>query len=287
MANVPRAAATTRAYDADWRDFGSWCDARAVPCLPASPDSIASYVDDLAGRARVATVRRRVAAVRARHVDAGRASPTADPAVQAALARAEWRRRHDGTTTRPLGVDELRAVSLAAPRTIDGVRDRALLLVGYGAGLAPGELAALRVEDVTVGSAGISVLTARGRTLVPYGSEECLCAVAAWRAWCRAARLGSGAAFRPVDRHGRVHDGPLGVRGVTRVVQRAAARAGLDAARYSGRSLRRGMVLAATQHGATERGIMAQTGHRSRRLVRRYMAETQPPAAPTTDARHT
>src|SRR6185295_2308383 len=113
----------------------------------------------LAARARVATVRRRVAAVRARHVDDGHRSPTGDAAVQAALTRAEWQRRHDRTTTRPLGVDELRAVSLAVPAATDGRRDRALLLLGYGAGLAPGELAALRVADVSVGAAGISVRT--------------------------------------------------------------------------------------------------------------------------------
>ncbi len=68
-------------------------------------------------------------------------------------------------------------------------------------------------------------------------------------------------------------DVALSTRGITRIVQRAVARADLDPTRYSGRSLRRGMVLAATEQGATEAGIMAQTGHRSRRLVRRYMRE--------------
>jgi integrase len=279
---VSRAASTTRAYAGDWRDFRAWCRRRRARCLPASPATVAAYVDDATRRVRVSTVRRRVAAVRAAHVDAGLASPTADRAVQAALTRAEWRGRHDRAPTRPLDVDELRAVSLATPQTLPGRRDRALVLLGYGAGLAPGAIADLRVEDVEVGTAGVWVRTARGRTLVPPGSEECLCAVEAWRAWRSAARLQSGAAFRPVDRHGCVHDRALGVRGVTRVVQRSVARAGLDPGRYSGRSLRRGMVLAATQHGATEGGIMAQTGHRSRRLVRRYMAETDTAAPPVT-----
>jgi site-specific recombinase XerD len=274
---MPRAAATTRAYAADWSEFCAWCDAHGLTSLPASPTTVAAYVDELAAHRRVSTVRRRVAAVRARHVDAGVPSPTSTLDVQAALTRAEWRGRHDRTTTRPLGVDELRAVSRAAPATMAGRRDRALVLVGYGAGLAPGELARLGVDDIAVGPAGIDVRTARGRSLVPYGSDDWLCSVAAWRAWRQAAHLRQGPAFRPVDRHGVVHDRPLGVRGVTRIVQRAAARAGLDPARYSGRSLRRGMVLAATEHGASERGIMAQTGHRSRRLVRRYMSEVETP----------
>jgi hypothetical protein len=84
----------------------------------------------------------------------------------------------------------------------------------------------------------------------------------------------SGPAFRAVDRHGRIGEEPLSVRSVTRIVQRAVERAGSDGSRYSGRSLRRGMVLAATEHGASDRRIMAHTGHRSRRLVRRYMSES-------------
>jgi integrase len=266
-----------RAYATDWRDFSSWCDAHGGARFPASPPTVATYVDELAGRVGVATVRRRVAAIRARHIDRGLASPTSAPEVQAAVARAEWRRRHDRTTTRPLGIDELRAVSRAVPEGVDGTRDRALVLVGYGAGLRPGELAALRVEEVDFIATGLSVRTPGGRKVVPFGSDEWLCAVRAWREWRRAAALRGGAAFRPVDRHGGVHDERLGVRGVTRIVQRAVARAGLDPARYSGRSLRRGMVLAATEHGVSAGGIMAQTGHRSRRLVRRYMAE--PPDA--------
>ena len=55
--------------------------------------------------------------------------------------------------------------------------------------------------------------------------------------------------------------------------RRAAAGAALDPTRYRGLSLRRGTVAAATEHGASDAGIMAHTGHRSRRLVRRYMAD--------------
>jgi hypothetical protein len=97
--------------------------------------------------------------------------------------------------------------------------------------------------------------------------------VQAWTRWRDTAGLGDGPAFRPVDRHGRVGGARLGPKAVTRVVRRAATRAGLDPARYRGLSLRRGMVTAATEHGVSDARIMAQTGHRSRRLVRRYMLD--------------
>ena len=269
-----RAAATIQAYETDWREFHVWCTARGVRSLPASGSIVATYVDELITRRRLATVRRRVAAVRARHVDAGHRSPTSTPSVRAAHARPEWRGRDDRQGTAPLGVEELRGVVAAAPPTLTGRRDRALVLVGYGAGLSPGELARLGHDDVRIVPAGLRVEARGGPVIVPPGSAPELCAVRAWKEWRAAAGRHQGAAFRAIDRHGHVADDGLSVRGVTRIVQRAVARAGYDGARFSGRSLRRGMVLAATEHGATERGIMAQTGHRSRRLVRRYMTES-------------
>jgi site-specific recombinase XerD len=268
---VARSESTSRAYAADWQAFRAWCSARGVASLPASDQTLAEYVDDTIVHRRLATVRRRIAAVRARHVDAGRGSPTGAPSVRAALARAEWHGRDDRRDTAPLGVEELRAVSCAVPESLSGRRDRALVLVGYGAGLSPGELARLTVAEVRLVPAGLRIDAPRGRMIVPFGSARALCAVRAWKAWRGVADLHHGAAFRAIDRHGRVGTDTLTVRSVTRIVQRAVERAGYDGARYSGRSLRRGMVLAATEHGVSERRIMAHTGHRSRRLVRRYM----------------
>lgn len=269
-----RSTRTQRAYRGDWAEFAAWCAARDESSLPAAPAAVARYVDDVSSRWRVATVRRRVAAIRATHLDAGHATPTAAPTVAAAVTRAEWHHRDDATPTAPIDVESLRAMSAASPATLAGARDRALLLVGYGAGLRPGELVALRACDVRVVADGMVVSVARGPVLVPFGSDDHLCSVRAWEEWSRAAQLHADEpAFRSVDRHGRVGLGALGEKAVTRIVRRAAQRAGLDPAHWSGRSLRRGMVLAATAHGASDAGIMAHTGHRSRRLVRRYMTD--------------
>src|SRR5262245_60994314 len=211
---MARAAATTLAYEADWREFRLWCATRRVRSLPASGSTVAAYVDELISHRRLATVRRRVAAVRARHVDAGRASPTVAPSVRAALARAEWHGRDDRRGTAPLGVEELRTVSAAASTTLTGRRDRALVLVGYGAGLSPGELARLVHTDVRVVASGLRVEARRGPVIVPPGSAPELCAVRAWKEWRAASGLRDGAAFRAIDRHGHIGEDALSVRGV-------------------------------------------------------------------------
>ncbi len=61
----------------------------------------------------------------------------------------------------------------------------------------------------------------------------------------------------------------LCARNVARVVQSTARRAGLDAGRYGGHSLRSGHATTAAAAGAEERDIARQTGHRSTALPRR------------------
>ena len=64
-----------------------------------------------------------------------------------------------------------------------------------------------------------------------------------------------------------------GVKVVARIVKRRAAAVGLDPERYAGHSLRAGLATSAAAGGASERVIMAQTGHRSADMVRRYIRE--------------
>lgn len=56
-------------------------------------------------------------------------------------------------------------------------------------------------------------------------------------------------------------------------MKRAAAAAGLDASTFSGHSLRAGLATSAAKAGKSERAIMAQTGHRSVAMVRRYIRD--------------
>ena len=62
-------------------------------------------------------------------------------------------------------------------------------------------------------------------------------------------------------------------RAVALVVQRAARRAGLDPKTLAGHSLRSGFCTEAARAGASERAIMAQTGHRSTLTLRGYIRD--------------
>ena len=91
--------------------------------------------------------------------------------------------------------------------------------------------------------------------------------------WIEQAAIAGGPLFRSINRHGRIQPGRLSGGDVARVVKKLAERAGLDAAKYAGHSLRAGHATSAAIAGASERSIMNQTGHRSVQMVRRYIRD--------------
>jgi site-specific recombinase XerD len=229
----------------DWEHFARWCVSRGEPAIPAAPASVVDYIQQLAVSDEAATVPRRVAAIRDWHRASGLGAPTDDDRVRLALTRAEWQLRRGPTHTVPIDAAELATILAATPSTLIGLRDRALLLIGYAAGLRPSELVSLDVSDLTVVDDGLAVSLMRGRIVIPYGVEPGFCPVLAWADWEAAAGLTAGPAFRSVDRDGRLGLTRLGEKAITRMVQRAAERAGLDESRYSALSLRLGMLASA------------------------------------------
>jgi integrase len=107
---------------------------------------------------------------------------------------------------------------------------------------------------------------------IPYGSNPETCPVRTVQAWLEAG-VGTGPLFRSINRHGQVGPGGLSGIDVARVVKKLAERAGLDAGKYAGHSLRAGHATSAAIAGASERSIMNQTGHRGVQMVRRYIRD--------------
>ena len=170
----------------------------------------------------------------------------------------------------------------AADAGLIGARDRALVLLRFAGAFRRSELVGLDVEDAVFGKDGLVVTLRRSKTDqegagrkvgIPYGSNPETCPVRVVQAWVEQAAVTTGPLFRAVNRHGRVQPGRLTGRAVARVVQKLATAAGLEASKYAGHSLRAGHATAAAIAGASERSIMAQTGHRSVQMVRRYIRD--------------
>ncbi len=276
-----RAPNTVRAYAADWRDFTSWCVRHSFAALPATPGIVVLYLTDRSASAAIATLTRKLAAISQAHRAAEHESPARSQAVRLFLAGLRRERGSAPVSKRAILARDLRAMLAAAPDSLLGVRDRALLLTGYLGAFRRSELVALDAEDVEFTEQGVVLRLRRSKT-DPEGKGEKkgiprgrpgVCAVAVLRQWMEEASISSGAVFRRMDRYGRVLPARLSGAAVALVVKRYAGAAGLDPAHVAGHSLRAGLATAAAMAGKSERAIMRQTLHRSVATLRRYIRD--------------
>ena len=273
---------TRRAYATDWNHFRNWCQKRSRGPLPASPDTFAAYLTALSKTHAVATLRRRLTTVGKIHRTAGKPDPTDDPRVKQ-LWRGILRSKGEAQRgKKPLLVSDLRKIVDALPRTLQGDRDRAILLLGFAGGLRRHELVALDVEDLEEVEEGLIVHLRRSKTDqtgkgqkkgIPFGQVRKTCPVRALVAWLRAADIYEGPVFRAVTRHGEPRPRRLTAQSVALTVKNALRLIGRRPKDYSAHSLRSGLVTAAALAGADERTIMKHTGHKSVQMVRRYMRD--------------
>jgi integrase len=110
-----------------------------------------------------------------------------------------------------------------------------------------------------------------GRTVTIPRLSSSLCAVRAIERWLKLRGSGAGPLFAAITPHGAVTRNRLSGLAIATVVKRRVAEIGIDAAQYSGHSLRSGFVTAAARAGATTWQIKQQTGHKSDAVVAGYI----------------
>jgi integrase len=250
--------------------------------LPATPETVASYIAECAGHLKPGSIQRRLNAIAEAHKAMGAESPTRHAMVANTM---KGIRRTKGTALvqkAAVLTDDIRAMVDATDRGLIGVRDRALILLGFAGAFRRSELVGLDAEDCALIKDGLAITLQRSKTDqegagrkigIPYGSNPETCSVRTVQAWMEQAGISGGPVFRSINRHGHVGPARLSGIDVARVVKKLALRAGLDAAKYAGHSLRAGHATTAAIGGASERSIMNQPGHRSVQMVRRYIRE--------------
>ncbi|RIV29285.1 integrase [Alicyclobacillaceae bacterium I2511] len=274
---------TIKAYQSDWRAFAAWCALQDLSALPANEDTVTLYLTHMAESGhKTSTIGRHMISIGLAHKSRGYTSPTASETVKAV-----WRgiRNTHGVAVSPKApilVEDLRRMIQQAPPHLLGLRDRSLLLIGFAGAFRRSELVSLDVDDATFTREGLTLTLRRSKTDqegagrkvgIPYGSHIETCPVRTLEDWLQAAGLDSGPLFRRVDKAGRVGSERLSDKTVARVVKKYAVGIGLNERDYAGHSLRAGLATSAAMAGASERAIMAQTGHKSVHMVRRYIRE--------------
>lgn len=237
---------------------------------------IAAGVKAKPGPHSVATVEARVSHLAAAHRALGLDSPTAAaPVVELLKAARKLRARHGGQRRKAAAtLDRLNALTATCGDDPQGVRDRALLLLGFASGgRRRSEIAGAQVEDLAEVE-GDYVLTLRhskadqeGEGLeVPVTGR----AAAALRRWLELAEISSGPIFRRVHRSGAILPQGITGRAVALIIQRRAELAGMDPSDFGGHSLRAGFITEAAGRGIPLPEVMALSGHRTVAVASRY-----------------
>jgi integrase len=242
------------------------------------------YLTDLAGYAKLATIKRRLAAISQIHKERGLESPTAHEIVRRVVRGIGRTIGASQAKKSAVTLDYLRAMLLEIHGDdLKANRDRAILLLGFAAALRRSELAALTVEDLTFCKEGLRIAIRRSKTdqegagaeiAVPYVANKSLCAVRALRRWIDGAAITAGPVFRTFSLQKQLSDRALDGQDVANLVQKLARNARLEGD-FGAHSLRAGFVTVAAQAKVSLDAIARTTRHKSLSVLMGYVRPAQ------------
>lgn len=286
---------TNTAYNADWAHFNSWCRRRGAPPLPPSAELIGLYIANCAApdtrtpALSVSTIERRLSGLAWHYQKRGFVLDRKDRHIATVLAGIRRKHARPPVQKEAVLAGDILAMVATLPFDLRGLRDRAILLIGYAGGLRRSEIVSLDAgKDDTPDSRGWveieksgAILFLQGKTgwrevEIGRGSSEQTCPVHALEQWLHFAKIDFGPLFcRTTRDNKRALDARLSDKHVARLIKQTVLDAGLRSdlpqkerlALFSGHSLRAGLASSAE---VDERYIQKQLGHASAEMTRRY-----------------
>lgn len=293
-----RAAAsdnTLKAYAKDWAHFARWCRVKGVEPLPPSSEMIGLYLADLASGSgpspalSVSTIDRRLSGLAWNYAQRGFTLDRKNRHIATVLAGIKRKHARPPVQKEAILAEDILAMVAILPYDLRGLRDRAILLLGYAGGLRRSEIVSLDVhKDDTPDSGGWIEILDEGALLtlnaktgwreveVGRGSNDQTCPVHALEQWLHFAKIDFGPVFVRTTRNGtKALEARLSDKHVARLIKQTVLDAGIRSdipdkerlALFSGHSLRAGLASSAE---VDERYVQKHLGHASAEMTRRY-----------------
>jgi integrase len=269
---------TTRSYASDWKTWLAFCTQLQIPPTAATRGTLRAFVDYLWNREKRAysTIDRKLAGV----VVTLRRPPynvLVDPDATRAARELlkDYRKKADAAEEPARGrgkapamrLVDLRLIISKCDTDIFGLRDRAMILLGFSIAARRAELAGLRLRNIRDDDNGLLVDVRVSKTeprtvAVPHGQHAATCPVLAWNAWRDAAHIvdPDRHAFRRIHHTGAVQPQGLTPQRAGDLITGAGLRAGFEEL-FTGHSVRSGMATEARRAGKDRKAIAAVTGH--------------------------
>ena len=294
-AKASTAENTNKAYAADWKHFARWCRLKGAEPLPPSSEMIGLYLADLAAPTNgsptlsVSTIERRLSGLAWNYAQRGFTLDRKNRHIASVLAGIKRKHARPPVQKEAIQAEHILAMVATLSYDLRGLRDRAILLLGYAGGLRRSEIVSLDVhKDDTPDSGGWIEIMEKGALLtlnaktgwreveIGRGSKDQTCPVRALEQWLHFAKIDFGPVFVGTSRDAtRALDTRLNDKHVARLIKRTVLDAGIRSeltekerlALFSGHSLRAGLASSAE---VDERYVQKQLGHASAEMTRRY-----------------
>jgi site-specific recombinase XerD len=279
---------TLRAYKADFEHFAAFCVSNKLNYLPTEPGIVALYLTHLSKSSKFSTLKRRLASISVIQKLRGHYLDIKHPVI---IENLHGIKRNIGTrqlSKKPILINDLKLLinvidnklvtinqsNIHKKEKIEltSIRNKALILLGFAGGFRRSELVNIEYNEVEFVDEGVKILVKKSKTdqsgeglikAIPYFDNKFYCPVLALKKYIGLKFINT--------KQGLIFD--MSDKSVALIIKKYAEKAGLDASKYAGHSLRSGFATTAAEFGAEERNIMAMTGHKTTQMVRRYIHE--------------
>ncbi|UOG77497.1 tyrosine-type recombinase/integrase (plasmid) [Hymenobacter tibetensis] len=269
------AANTVRAYAGDWKRFTTWCQLHQLASLPTPVEALAGFLTELADTGKkFATIERHAAAIKKAHELAGLESPTADKKTKVLLKgiarEIKTRQKQAPAFTLDNFKRTIRSIDVSVPA---GLRNRALLLLGFTGAFRRSELEALNIEDLAFDEDGLVVTLQQSKTnqlgqaeekAIFYSPDSALCPIRSLQAWLKVLSRTEGPVFVSMRKNNQLTTRRMTTKYTNLIVQQYLG------SQFTAHSLRASFVTVSKLNGADDSKVMNQTKHKTSAMIRRY-----------------
>ena len=277
---------TLRAYKSDFKDFGSFCIKHGFKSMPTDPKIVSLYLTHLSKTSKISTLRRRLVSIGVVHKMKGHYLDTKHPVIIENLMGIKRIKGSNQIGKKPILIrhlkDIINVINQQDNEEIVKLRNKTLILVGFGGGFRRTELISIDHEDLEFVDEGVKITIKKSKTDqfgegmikgLPYFTNKIYCPVTNLKQWLEISKIKSGPIFRRFSKGLSLSDKRLTDQSVVLLLKYYLRLAGIENKNFSGHSLRSGFATVAAESGADERSIMAMTGHKTTQMVRRYIKE--------------
>ena len=277
---------TLRAYKSDFKDFAAFCVKHGFNPMPTEPKVVSLYLTHLSTSSKTSTLRRRLVSIGVVHKLKGHYLDTKHPIIIENLMGIKRKKGSIQIGKKPLLINHLKQIiNVIDDQKIEKIkklRDRTLILIGFGGGFRRTELISIDHEDIDLVEEGVKITLRRSKTDqfgeghikgLPYFTNEKFCPVTSLKNWLNLSKIKTGPIFKRFTKGSILTNHRLTDQSVVLIIKKYLKSAGIENQNFSGHSLRSGFATTAAEFGADERSIMAMTGHKTTQMVRRYIRE--------------